>query len=412
MRKLTVKNFSVIKEAELEFGEITVLIGPQSSGKSLLCKLAYFLGKTVIDIAAGRVINDFEISDVENAVKKEFAVWFPHDGWGLNSWEVRLLSGHFAVSLSSSAGGSRDSTNLSLEFSGEFVDTYKKQLQSFRREAPAEARIEAVPYINFRRLMGKGIWDTATYIPSERAYFVDTQRGYSVLANESEPLVSAFAMFYANSMKPEIPKLRMHQQLGGEIIRGEDFWLFAFDDGRTLPLSHLSAGSKSLITLLSVLEMYQHQRPATKKQIQAGFGPAHYYHDDEFFIEEPEADIFPQTQYEVVRYLAELRNEEDIEPHFTITTHSPYILSSFNNLLEAWQVGHTDEERGKAIREIIDEKYWVNPQEFRAYSIKGGYLDSIMDKETHLISDNFLDSVSERIGGEFDQLLRIGYVEA
>jgi len=35
MRKLTVKNFSVIKEAELEFGKITVLIGPQSSGKSL-----------------------------------------------------------------------------------------------------------------------------------------------------------------------------------------------------------------------------------------------------------------------------------------------------------------------------------------------------------------------------------------
>jgi len=34
VRKLTVKNFSVIKEAELEFGKITVLIGPQSSGKA------------------------------------------------------------------------------------------------------------------------------------------------------------------------------------------------------------------------------------------------------------------------------------------------------------------------------------------------------------------------------------------
>jgi predicted ATP-dependent endonuclease of OLD family len=35
VRTLTVKNFSVIKEAKLEFGKITVLIGPQSSGKSL-----------------------------------------------------------------------------------------------------------------------------------------------------------------------------------------------------------------------------------------------------------------------------------------------------------------------------------------------------------------------------------------
>jgi hypothetical protein len=35
-----------------------------------------------------------------------------------------------------------------------------------------------------------------------------------------------------------------------------------------------------------------------------------------------------------------------------------------------------------------------------------------MDEETHLISDNYLDAVSEQIGGEFDELLRIGYVEA
>jgi len=48
VRTLTVKNFSVIKEAKLEFGKITVLIGPQSSGKSLLCKLAYFLSKQAI----------------------------------------------------------------------------------------------------------------------------------------------------------------------------------------------------------------------------------------------------------------------------------------------------------------------------------------------------------------------------
>jgi predicted ATPase len=35
VRTLTVKNFSVIKEAKLELGKITVLIGPQASGKSL-----------------------------------------------------------------------------------------------------------------------------------------------------------------------------------------------------------------------------------------------------------------------------------------------------------------------------------------------------------------------------------------
>src|ERR1035438_3520526 len=90
MRKLTVKNFSVIKDAELEFGKITVLIGPQSSGKSLLCKLAYFLGREVINIAIERVVNRFEygFSDFEVALQKEFAKWFPRGGWGSDKWSI------------------------------------------------------------------------------------------------------------------------------------------------------------------------------------------------------------------------------------------------------------------------------------------------------------------------------------
>ena len=61
-RTLAVKNFSVIKDAEtvpLEFGKITVLIGPQSSGKSLLCKLAYFLGSGVIGIAVESLLDRY-----------------------------------------------------------------------------------------------------------------------------------------------------------------------------------------------------------------------------------------------------------------------------------------------------------------------------------------------------------------
>jgi hypothetical protein len=130
------------------------------------------------------------------------------------------------------------------------------------------------------------------------------------------------------------------------------------------------------------------------------------------YVEEPEANVFPKTQYQLVQLFSWLSSEPDLHFSWVVTTHSPYVLSSFNNLLEAWQVGHVDGERSKAVRNVIDEKYWVNPEEFRAYSIEDGHLKSIMDEETHLISDNYLDAVSEQIGGEFDELLRIGYVEA
>jgi len=76
MRKLTVKNFSVIKEAELEFGKITVLIGPQSSGKSLLCKLAYFLGVEIPGFAVESILNRDSWDEFLGTVIWEFKKWF------------------------------------------------------------------------------------------------------------------------------------------------------------------------------------------------------------------------------------------------------------------------------------------------------------------------------------------------
>jgi len=133
---------------------------------------------------------------------------------------------------------------------------------------------------------------------------------------------------------------------------------------------------------------------------------------DDFFIEEPEGHIFPDMQQELVRYFTELANSDQLQPHFTITTHSPYILSSFNNLLEAWQVAASKPEAKGEVAKLIDERYWVRPSDFKAYCIHDGKLDSIMDEETGLINGKYLDGVSSEIGSQFDELLRIGYVEA
>jgi hypothetical protein len=107
-----------------------------------------------------------------------------------------------------------------------------------------------------------------------------------------------------------------------------------------------------------------------------------------------------------------LANEVDFELHFTITTHSPYLLSAFNNLLEAWQVAATKPDAKDEVANLIEERYWIKPSDFKAYCIHDGNLESIMDEETGLINGNYLDGVSNEIGSQFDELLRIGYVEA
>ena len=51
------------------------------------------------------------------------------------------------------------------------------------------------------------------------------------------------------------------------------------------------------------------------------------------YIEEPEAHLFPTAQKRIVQLLARTFNNTNSNFQIIVTTHSPYILSSFNNLI-------------------------------------------------------------------------------
>src|ERR1700722_72243 len=100
VRKLTVKNFSVIKEAELEFGKITVLIGPQASGKSLLCKLAYFLGKELVDSAVSSILAGNSWTYFLQDAAGAFLNRFPFGGDSVSSLaQIQYVSHLYQVSV-------------------------------------------------------------------------------------------------------------------------------------------------------------------------------------------------------------------------------------------------------------------------------------------------------------------------
>ena len=260
--------------------------------------------------------------------------------------------------------------------------------------------------------MGRAWWDGATYIPSERSYFVDTQKGYRLLTNQPDPIAGRFGELYADSLTLDSAKSRLRAHLQGELIRGSESWLFAFSDGRVLPLNLLSTGSKELLPLLCALEMYIYKRREITLDDQFVPTGEDSARSDEFFIEEPEAHIFPKKQYEIVQYFAEIVNDESLSPAISITTHSPYILSAFNNLIEAGQVAKAKPELIVNVAKLIPEQFWIKEEDFKAYAIEGGVLKSIVAKDTGLVSANYLDQVSETIGMEFDALLRLGYVES
>jgi hypothetical protein len=78
----------------------------------------------------------------------------------------------------------------------------------------------------------------------------------------------------------------------------------------------------------------------------------------------------------------------------TITTHSPYVLSALNLALYANKVATLFPHQRKKVAKLIPEKYWLKAEEFSAYFVAKGGVNSIFDSKTGLLSESQLDEVS------------------
>lgn len=117
-------------------------------------------------------------------------------------------------------------------------------------------------------------------------------------------------------------------------------------------------------------------------------------------IEEPEAHLYPEAQKEIIELISLLSNINNNQ--IIVTTHSPYILSSLNNLLYAKNILNTTNT--KDIEKIIDKKTWLDSNKINAYFIENGKAKSILDSELKLIQAEAIDSASETINNVYDKL--------
>lgn len=117
-------------------------------------------------------------------------------------------------------------------------------------------------------------------------------------------------------------------------------------------------------------------------------------------IEEPEAHLFPVAQKQIIDLVSLFANHS--KNQILLTTHSPYILSSFNNLLYAHKLGL--EEDKKEVANIVDPHLWINPDRLDAYILEDGTTRTIFDREMGLIQSAEIDRASNIIVDTFNQL--------
>lgn len=125
MERLKIDNFLIIKAADIEIGKITVFIGPQASGKSIIAKLIYFF-KDFISSTYLKSIENFETKkQLEKRGLSDFQQYFPKYTWGKQEFEIVYTIDEIKINISQKTN-KQGKVSLKLDYSSELVKLHRK----------------------------------------------------------------------------------------------------------------------------------------------------------------------------------------------------------------------------------------------------------------------------------------------
>lgn len=416
MRRLTISNFSCIDYAQLELGRLTVIVGPQASGKSVICKLMYFCISLLQD-QYSFAEEQKKLDSFKTHIRDKFREWFPVTAWGKKKFCIDFEAGDFQVRLTRVEYKGRVSDNLRVSLSPFFEEQYQSLLdtvESLRKKSPEDDahveydiawRLAVTSEKLLAKKLGRDFVSYQLFVPAGRSFF--TSIGKAVFAFEQsrmlDPLTSLFGRIFAayrerhfyrmpGKTSREIEGILIQQLFGGNIKLERDREYVETPDGRKVPFSALSSGQQELLPLLIVLGRLNRFSQRREQQL--------------IYIEEPEAHLFPSAQNILMESLAGVTVSPRERIDMVLTTHSPYVLAKVNNLIKAGDLSSKNENLQKKISQVIQRRSWLPPGHVKAYAISNRELKSILDNDG-LINADYLDDVSGAIAREFSRLMEI-----
>lgn len=381
MQRLYVRDFGPIQSCDIEIQRLTVMTGPQVSGKSTLAKLIYFFK------LAQQYIQSQPLSSVQ-ADKWLRSVFLRTFG------DVTELSDTMQIRYDFADGQWLDVTK------GAHPQTHSQTvLFRFSRDFSKSAEKMEASYIPAGRSMITLLSDQLPVL------FTDPNRQLPALdycTNAYIHRILSLRQSFANGLdgllKQEIETtdkelnltvLKHMIQLAGKILKarycyraGEERLLLDMNDsGKSIKVNFASSGQQETVWALNLLFYYLLKGKSSC-----------------IILEEPEAHFYPDSQ----KYMAEaLATFAHAGNQVIVTTHSPYILGEFNNLLYAAEIHSADEQRDAIVPscEILDA-FWT-----KAVHVINGQVVDGMDEG--LIDNSLIDGASDAINDENDALMEL-----
>ena len=380
MATIEIRNIGPIKEVpEITLNSVNVFMGPQSSGKSTIAKIISYCTWVEKDVATGLSLKEY-------------------DG-----------TTHF-----------------------------KDELESFHK---IKGYFRADSYIRYRSNVVDIVWENEafritgwvndlayklskiSYIPSERNMVILPEARRVELGNTNVRSF-LFDWFTACEKCSDLPILNLGVNYHYVEAKEEDHIRGGEGDSKyDVLLSNASSGLQSLTPLLVMIEyltkwVYEEKTPSYEQtQRKKAFltlykelpsdlltelsQQLYETHNSQFIIEEPEMNLFPETQRDLVYHLLNKCLEREGN-RLTITTHSPYILYALNNCMMADLVYDKMDEESKSRLKCSTSK--ISPSDVSIYEIQEGVVKRVQ-KEDGLIQDNYFDQQMGKLMDDFYLML-------
>ena len=371
-----------VPACSLVFRPLTVLLGAQGTGKSLVAQSLYFFRdlRRIVQMAGA----EFEGEVSERMTDANLAGLVATALDGLRSPHRRFAvfaNPKATVEYTTMTGGSVETINL----------------QGVTRQAKPNKKLL------FRArdaLAGRPLKSRALFLPAERLLYSQLVNATSMAALRLPSTFIAFAgwMEVAAAVMEDWPDgvpdteegrwVWAHAQtmLGGAPYRHHRSWKWKVEgSGTTFDIDMASSGQRANWPLAALAAALFSLR--ARKQLVSGFT---------LFVEEPEIHVHPRAQRVLTEILAFLVRHGF---RVIVTTHSLVGVYVLNNLLRS----HLLPE--EALRGVPRPELRLDPDDVEVYLLEQGRAPrSIVDRAESFIDEAALGSVADELGSELARI--------
>ena len=339
MKNLIIRNLGPIEEAVIDMDRMNVLVGPQSVGKSCVLKVAAFVSWLEKRI---ELTQDPE-GVTKNAYRDHFIEYFGLYDYDQKDTYIRYESNMMIIEYSAQ--------NMSVEWKKDRWNYHRSKISYIPSERNLIATISnwAKVDVNDSLLEYFSDWDEARKSRKKGLDILSLGVQYSYNKKDDLDVVKlkngrGLRLSETSSGLQSLVPLFVHLsylRTGQYYTNRKSNYVSKAENNRLLQLMLENLVSKNLdkevmdsIAQLQGVVEFSDKRKAVigSKEIQnlaMTYRNFVFTKRSEIFLEEPENNLFPPTQVQLIQWLIEMATDRFRRNTLFIATHSPYVVNCF-----------------------------------------------------------------------------------